>query len=118
MVAHARRQKSRRSASSPGARVGTAGAAARNESAQKCWRWLAEQEVKLTAMVPIELPVLGHLACRLLVQVLVLVAGVNELSVPVPVPRRSAPTVVPHAETKHKVLGLMMMMFITITARD
>ena len=28
-------------ASAPGARVGTAGVAARNESAQKCWRWPA-----------------------------------------------------------------------------
>ena len=37
----------------------------------------AWQEVKLTAMVPIELPVLGNLACRLLVKVLVRVAGVN-----------------------------------------
>ena len=41
MVAHAHRQKSQRNVSSPGARVGTAGAAARNESARKCWRWPA-----------------------------------------------------------------------------
>ena len=49
------------------------------------------QEIQPTAMVPIELPVLVNLACRLLVKVLVRVAGVNELSVPVPVPRRRAP---------------------------
>ena len=41
VVARAHRQKSQRSASSPGARGGTAGAAARSESAQKCWRWPA-----------------------------------------------------------------------------
>ena len=41
MVARAHLQKSRRSVSSPGARGGTAGAAARYESAQKCWRWPA-----------------------------------------------------------------------------
>ena len=34
-----------------------------------------------------------------------LAAGVKELSVPVPVPRRSAPTVVPHTEVKHEVLS-------------
>ena len=56
------------------------------------------QEIQLTAMVPIELPVLGNLACRLLVKVLVRVARVKELSVPVPVPRRSAPAVMPKAE--------------------
>ena len=44
------------------------------------------QEIQLTAMVPIERPVLGNLACRLLVKVLVRVARVKELSVPVPVP--------------------------------
>ena len=48
-----------------------------------------------------KLPVLSNLACRLLVEVLVRAAGVKELSVPVPVPWRSAPTVVPHAEIKH-----------------
>ena len=53
------------------------------------------QEIQLTAMVPIELPVLSNLACRLLVEVLVRAAGVKELSVPVPVPWRSAPAVVP-----------------------
>ena len=66
------------------------------------------QEIQLTAMVPIALAVLGNLACcllRSLVKVLVRVARVKELSVPVPVPRRSAPTVVPHAEVKHKVLS-------------
>ena len=41
MVAHAHRQKSQRNVSSPGARVETAGAAARNESARKCWQWPA-----------------------------------------------------------------------------
>ena len=46
------------------------------------------QEIQLTAMVPIELPVLSNLAGRLLVEVLVRAAGVNELSVPVPVPWR------------------------------
>ena len=35
------------------------------------------QEIQLTAMVPIELPVLGNLACRLLVEVLVRAAGVK-----------------------------------------
>ena len=57
-----------------------------------------------------KLPVLSNLACRLLVEVLVRAAGVKELSVPVPVPRRSAPTVVPQE--------VMMMMFITIFAGD
>ena len=52
------------------------------------------QEIQLTAMVPIELPVLCNLACRLLVKVLVRFARVIELSVPVPLPRRSAPAVV------------------------
>ena len=47
------------------------------------------QEIQLTAMVPIELPVLSNLAGRLLVEVLVRAAGVKELSVPVPVPWRS-----------------------------
>ena len=56
-------------------------------------------------MVSVQLPVLLNLACRLLVEVLVRVAGVKELSVPVPVPGRSAPTVVPHAEVEHKVLS-------------
>ena len=56
-------------------------------------------------MVPIELPVLVNLACRLLVKVLVRAAGVKGLSVPVPVPGRSAPAVVPHAEVKHEVLS-------------
>ena len=51
------------------------------------------QEIQLTAMVPIELPVLGNLGCRLLVKVLVGAARVEELSVSVPLPRRSAPTV-------------------------
>ena len=63
------------------------------------------QEIQLTAVVPIELPVLCSLAGRLLVKVLVGVAGVKERSVPVPVPRRSAPTVVPHTEVKHEVLS-------------
>ena len=62
--------------------------------------------MQLTMVLPIELPVLGNLACRLLDKVLVWVAGVNELSVPVPVPRRSAPAVVPKAEVEHKVLPL------------
>ena len=63
------------------------------------------QEIQLTAMVPIELSVLGNLACRLLVKVLVRVARVKELSVPVPVPRRSAPAVMPKADVEHKVLS-------------
>ena len=80
-----------RKRSSPGARVETTGAAARNESARKCWRWPARIPGDgLTAMVPIQLPVLGNLACRLLVKVLVWVAWVKQLSVAVPVPRRSA----------------------------
>ena len=40
------------------------------------------QEIQLTVMVPIELPVLVNLACRLLVKVLVGVACMKELSVP------------------------------------
>ena len=63
------------------------------------------QDVQLTAMVPIQLPVLGNLACRLLVKVLIRVAGVKELSVPVPVPRRSACAVVPEAEVEHEILS-------------
>ena len=63
------------------------------------------QEIQLTAVVPVELPVLCNDAGRLLVKVLVRVAGVKERSVPVPVPRRSAPTVVPHTEVKHEVLS-------------
>ena len=63
------------------------------------------QEIQLTAMVPIELPVLGNLGCRFLVKVLVGAARVEELSVSVPVPRRSAPAVVPHTEVKHEVLS-------------
>ena len=59
------------------------------------------QEIQLTAMVPIELPVLGNLGCRLLVKTLVRLARVEELSVPVPVPRRSAPAVMPEAEFEH-----------------
>ena len=39
------------------------------------------QEIQLTAMVPIQLPVLGNLACRLLVKVLIRVAWVKEFSV-------------------------------------
>ena len=39
------------------------------------------QEIQLTAMVPIERPVLCNLACRLLVEVLVRAAGVKELSI-------------------------------------
>ena len=56
-------------------------------------------------MVPIELPVLGNLGCRLLIKVLVRLARVEKLSVSVPVPRRSAPAVVPEAEVEHKVLS-------------
>ena len=33
------------------------------------------QEIRLTSMVPIQLPVLGNLACRLLVKALIRVAG-------------------------------------------
>ena len=40
-------------------------------------------EIQLTAMVPVELPVLGNLACRLLVKVLVRVARVKQFAVPV-----------------------------------
>ena len=90
LVARARRQKSQRSVSSPGARVETAGAAARNEPARK--RGDGGQDVKVTAMVPIQLSVLGSLACRLLVKVLVWVAWMEQFSVPVPVPRSSAPS--------------------------
>ena len=64
------------------------------------------QEIQLTAMVPIDLPVLGNLSCRLLVEVLVRAAGVKELSVPVMM-------ICPF----YWVL-VMMMMFITIIARD
>ena len=56
-------------------------------------------------MVPIDLPVLGNLGCRLLVKTLVRLARVEELSVPVPVPRRSAPVVMPEAEVEHEVLS-------------
>ena len=63
------------------------------------------QEIQLTAMVPIDLPVLGNLGCRLLVKTLVRLARVEELSVPVPVPRRSAPAVMPEAEVEHEVLS-------------
>ena len=59
------------------------------------------QEIQLTAMVPIERPVLGNLACRLVVKILIRVAGVKEHSVPAPVPRRSAPAVVPKAEVEY-----------------
>ena len=61
--------------------------------------------MQLTMVLPIELPVLGNLACRLLVEVLVRLARVKKLSVSVPVPRRSAPAVVPKAEVEHKVLS-------------
>ena len=90
VVARARRPKSQRSVSSPGARVETAGAAARNEPARK--RGDGGQDVQVTAMVPIQLSVLGSLACRLLVKVLVWVAWMEQFSVPVPVPRSSAPS--------------------------
>ena len=63
------------------------------------------QEVQLTAMIPIERPALGNLAGRLVVKILIRVARVKELSVPVPVPRRSAPAVVPKAEVEYKVLS-------------
>ena len=56
------------------------------------------QEIQLTAMVPIELSVLGNLACRVLIKVPVRVVRVKELSIPVPVPRRSAPAVMPKAD--------------------
>ena len=62
------------------------------------------QEVQVTAMVPIQLPVLGNLACRLLVKVLIRVAGVKEFSVPVPVPRRSACAAMPKAEVENEIL--------------
>ena len=52
------------------------------------------KEIQLTAMISIQLPVLGNLACRLVIKVLVRAAGVKKLSVPVPVPRRSARAVV------------------------
>ena len=61
---------------SPGARVGAAGAAARNESAASAGD--GRQEVQVTAMVPIQLPVLGNLPCRLLVKVLIWVAWVKQ----------------------------------------
>ena len=62
-------------------------------------------EVQVTPMVPIMLPVLGNLACRLLIKVLVRFAWVKQFSIPVPVPRRSPPPVVPHAEVQHKILS-------------
>ena len=61
--------------------------------------------MQLTMVLPIELPVLCNLACRLLVMVLVRLARVKKLSVPVPVPRRSAPAVMPEAEVEDKVLS-------------
>ena len=63
------------------------------------------QEVQVTAMVPIQLPVLGNLACRLHVKILIRVAWVKQLSVPAPVPRSSARAVVPEAEFEYKVLS-------------
>ena len=63
------------------------------------------QEVQVTAMVPIQLPVLRNLACRLLVKVLVWVAWVNQFSVPVPVPRRRARAVVLEAGVEHEILS-------------
>ena len=58
----------------------------------------------MTAMVPTQLPVLGNLACRILVKVLVRVAWVEQFPVPVPVPRRGARAVVPEAEVEHEIL--------------
>ena len=63
------------------------------------------QEVQVTAMVPMQLPVLGNLACRLFVKVLVWVAWAKQLSVPVPVPRSSARAVVPEAEVEREILS-------------
>ena len=65
------------------------------------------QEVQLTAMIPIERPALGNLAGRLVVKILIRVARVKELSVPVPVPRRSAPAVVPKAEVDGSTEGFI-----------
>ena len=61
------------------------------------------QEVQVTLMVPMQLPILGNRACRFLVNVLVRVAGVRELSVPVPVDQRSARAVVPEAQVEHEI---------------
>ena len=63
--------------------------------------------MQLTMVLPIELPVLGNLACRLLVEVLVRLARVKKLSVSVPVPRRSAPAVVPKAEVDGSTEGFI-----------
>ena len=97
MVAHAHRQKSRRSESSRGARGGTAGAAARYESAQKCWRLPARNPADCDG--PGRAPCTWQSClppcrqgpcpgCR----------GEGALLIPVRVPRRSARTVVPHTE--------------------
>ena len=83
------------------------------------------QEVQLTVMIPIERPVLGNLAGRLVVKILIRVARVKELSVPVPVPRRSAPAVItrefsqfPTSVTNQPCAGLGMHMEDAAWRRD
>ena len=56
-------------------------------------------------MVPIQLLVLGNLACRFLVKDPFRVARVKQFFLPVPVPRRSARAIVSKAEVKHEILG-------------
>ena len=65
-------------------------------------------EIQLTAMVPVELPVLGILACRLLAKVLVRVARVKQFSVPVRVPRRSTHPVMPKADVDRSLAPIII----------
>ena len=80
-------------------------ARARRKKSQKACRLPVRMQKQQSQQLSIQLPVLGNLACRLVIKVLVRAAGVKKLSVPVPVPWRSAPAVVPHAEVEHKVLS-------------
>ena len=74
-------------------------------------------EVQVTPMVPIMLPALGNLACRLLIKVLVRVAWVKQFSNPVPVSRRSAPPVVPQMRERQLLMSVMMMMCLSQISR-
>ena len=57
----------------------------------------------MTSVITIQLSVLGNLACRRLVKVLVWVAWVKQSSIPAPVLLRSARAVVSEAEVEHEV---------------
>ena len=69
-------------------------ARARRKKSQKACRLPVRMQKQQSQQLSIQLPVLGNLACRLVIKVLVRAAGVKKLSVPVPVPRRSARAVV------------------------